>query len=57
MSETKRIHFVTDVKDYGFGYECKRCGYRTAFKVYMKEHRDGLLSPCFRERLKQRLLE
>lgn len=49
------IHFLTDVRDLGAAYECKRCGHDTATKVEMFEHRKGFLSSCFRTRLKQKL--
>lgn len=45
-NSTKRIHFLTDVRDYGAAYECQRCGHATATKVEMWEHRSGLITPC-----------
>ena len=54
-TERRRIHFLTDVRDLGAAYECRRCGHATATKVEMYEHRKGLVSRCFRERLKQKI--
>lgn len=51
---TKRIHFLTGVEDLGAAYVCQRCGHATAMKVEMWEHRKGLISRCFRTRLKRK---
>lgn len=53
-TERRRIHFLTDVRDLGVEYECKRCGHVTASKVEMNEHRKGMIPHCFRVRLKQK---
>lgn len=53
--DTKRLHFLSGVEDHGAAYECKKCGHVAAFKVEMKEHRSGLVSPCLRTRLASKL--
>lgn len=53
-SDRKRIHFLNDVEDLGAAYRCERCGHATATKTRMKWHRKGLISHCFRTRLKQK---
>lgn len=50
---TRRIHFLTEVRDLGAAYECRRCGHATATEVEMYEHRKGLFSRCFRSRVKK----
>lgn len=50
----KRIHFLTDVTDHGAAYECQRCGHITSTDVEMYEHRKGILTSFFLQRLKQR---
>lgn len=50
-SETERIHFLEEVEDCGAAYRCLRCRHATSTKVEMKEHRDGVISPCFRTRM------
>lgn len=52
--EQRRTHFITDIEDLGAAYRCKRCGYATATKVEMWEHRKGFVPQCMRERIKQK---
>ena len=60
--ERYRIHFLDDLKDLDSefnledldsGYKCLRCGFIAVTKEQMYEHRKGLLSHCFKRRVKQ----
>jgi hypothetical protein len=60
--EQYRIHFLNDLKnldsefnleDLDSGHKCLRCGFIAVTKEQMYEHRKGLLSPCFKRRVKQ----
>jgi hypothetical protein len=51
--ERNRIHFLTDVKEGDGDLKCQRCGETREDKWGMYAHRDGLLSECLRNRIKQ----